>query len=115
MIDDNGICLAAELSTNKCLFLFDGLHHQRFKLNRCRWSPVIGDASVFIKYNQNKLNVLDTTKMELIFNSPRELDTKIQRKSTGLIVIRTEISSHQEDTITQSKFSIGEKEKLLKN
>ena len=39
-------------------------------VSRCRWSSNSGEPTVFIKYDLNKLNILDIEKKALILKSP---------------------------------------------
>ncbi len=44
-------------------------------MNRCRWSTIIGDPTIFIESDNNKLNILDTEKGELLLKDPLELNS----------------------------------------
>ena len=39
-------------------------------LNRCRWSKIPEEQLLYIKYNDNKLNILDIQKEKLILKAP---------------------------------------------
>ena len=45
--------------------------------NRCRWSPYSGDPTLFVKYDLNKLNILDVQKNALTFRNQIDLDSKL--------------------------------------
>ena len=41
---------------------------------RCRWSTNSADPSLFIKYDKNKLNILDAEQQKLILTEPFKVD-----------------------------------------
>ena len=44
------------------------------KYTRCRWSSNADDPSLFVKYDRNKLNILDAEKQAQILNIPFACD-----------------------------------------
>lgn len=58
--------LISWLNTNLPLFFSIDLDH----FGRCRWSINSGESSLFLKYDMNKLNILDAEKKTLVFKNP---------------------------------------------
>lgn len=50
---------------------------------RCRWSPIIGESYLFVKYSRRQLNILDAEKKMLALKRPIQLE----RSSNCLISI----------------------------
>ena len=48
---------------------------------RCRWSINTGESLIFVKYDMNKLNIIDTEKKVLTLKQPLQVDTSNFRKA----------------------------------
>lgn len=59
------------------------LHDKIDDYARCRWSPV-GTGTVFVKYNLNKINAVDSEKSQPIFHEPLEVEEHSDSKSSLL-------------------------------
>ena len=56
--------------------------------NRCRWSSKSSEPFLFVKYDKNKLNIIDAEKQDLILNKPLEFeDCKSLRTYIHLLII----------------------------
>lgn len=91
-VNTNSYIFHLEMDTDECKFVekpFNGLLLIFFFLNyfpdkflfadlvsseHCRWSVNSGEPQLYIKYDLNKLNIIDVEKKSLIFGTPVYLE-----------------------------------------